>query len=384
MKVRDVVNSISSVLPAKRPIGHHEAYINGKEKDILLECLAAGATNDNYNKKLTDQLVAYCGTEQAVTVSSGTAALHLALMAVGVLPGEEVLVPTLTFAATANAVCYVGAVPNFVDGSMGVNAYKLRRYLEQKTKPTPDRRGRLNIKTNRVISALVVVDLLGFPADYVKLSAVADEFGLVLIEDAAQALGSSVGNRKCGSFGAAAIFSFNNNKIVTGNGGGAVLTDDVFVASKVWQLSTTSRVPHKWLVENDAIAYNYRMPNICAALASAQLSQIDEFLLGKLKILGKYDAALAQYPELEVLKGEFESSPNYWLTTIRLKPAYADFRDDMMAALHKRGIQARALFTPLHRAAQFAGCPRQDNFLYAEDTFKRSICLPSGVRLSCE
>lgn len=380
MTVREIVRAIEGVLPERRPIRHHEPHIYDKELQYVNEALYDGVAGDNWVKRLEAELACVCGTTQAIVTSSGTAALHVVLLASGIQPNEEVLVPALTFAGTAHAVSYCGATPNFVDGSLCINPYKLRRYLERTTCANPNRRGRLNCKTGRVISALIVVDLLGFPADWVRLSALADEFGLILIEDAAQALGASLGNQPCGSFGKAAILSFNNNKIVTGNGGGAVLTNDEWIAAKCHQLSTTARTGHPWKVEHDALGYNYRMGNLNASLACAQLERLQQFVSAKKALFSRYDEALQGLAPLLKANESWHGSPNYWLITLMLKPEHRNLRDDILNQLHEKGIHARALFTPLHQLPHYAKCP-QDTLHYAEDTFSRAICLPSGVAL---
>lgn len=376
-----LVQAIASVLPKRRPIYHHEPYTLHREKQNIAECLEGGIANDEWVKKLEEELRRVCGTSQAIAVSSGTAALHVTLLATGVKAGEEVLVPSLTFAGTANAITYCGAIPNFVDGPLGISAYKLRRYLERTTCANPDKRGRLNCKTGRVISALIVVDLLGFPADMQKLSVVADEFGLILIEDAAQALGAKIGNQPCGSFGKAAILSFNNNKIVTGNGGGAVLTNDEWLAAKVHQLATTARTTHPWRVEHDAIGYNYRMGTINAALACAQMERLPVLLVAKRALLARYEGALVDFKGVTLLKATeaWHGAPNYWLITLIFKKAgdCTVDREELLEQLYDYGIHARSLFTPLHKLPMYAGNPR-DSMQYAENTFSRTVCLPSG------
>ncbi len=227
-----------------------------------------------------------------------------------------------------------------------------------------------------------MVDLLGFPVDLPRLSAVADEFGLTLIEDAAQALGSSLGHARCGSFGKVAALSFNNNKIITSNGGGAILTNDEWVAAKAWQLATTARVPHPWKVEHDAIGFNYRMPAINATLGYSQFQMLDKFLELKRRLLSFYQTALKELPlDVLVAKEPWQGEPNYWLITAVLREECADQRDVLLQELHARGIQARALFTPLHTLPMYADCPRDSNLQSAETTFDRAICLPSGVAL---
>lgn len=367
-----VVSAIEKVLPRRRPIHHHEPFIDGKEIACLHQCIQLGITGNYWNKQLQSSLEERCAVKHVILVSSGTAALHVALLAAGIKPNDEVLVPTLTFAGTAHAISYCGAVPNFIDSRLCVSTHKLRRHLEQ-TKPNPEGSGRLNFKTGRVISALIVVDLLGFPADYTGgLCDLADEFGLTLIEDAAQAFGSSLGNRQCGSFGRAATFSFNNNKIVTGNGGGAILTNDDELATKAHQLSTTGRVDHPWKVEHNVLGYNYRMGNLTAALVCAQLGQLDKFLGAKKALLARYEGA-----GLRPLKATepWQGNPNYWLTTILVEN-----RDELLEDLHAKGIFARALSTPLHQLPYYKDCPR-DDLSQAEFAFSRAVCLPSGVDL---
>lgn len=372
MKVKDIVAAVESVLPERRPIHHHEYHFS-KRECALAELFLCSQGRMSWLDKTKELLADACQVDHVILTSSGTAALHVALLAAGVKPGEEVLVPTLTFAGTAHAVSYCGAIPNFVDGALGLNAYKLRRYLERTTTGTPDRRGRLNIKTERVISALIVVDLLGFSADWTKLSDVANEFGLTVIEDAAQALGATLGNRPCGSFGKAAALSFNNNKIVTGCGGGAVLTNDEWIAAKAHQLATTGRINHAWKIQHDTIGYNYRMNELSAALIYSQLERLSNILEAKREILSKYEKVLDLVPILKA--SPWQGEPNYWLTTI-----LSESKDDLLEALSKKQIYARELSTPLHSLPYYADCPH-DNMSYAEHTFHRAVCLPSGVNL---
>src|SRR5580693_8002485 len=276
--IPQIVEAVASVLPARRPIGHHEPSLDVRDLAAINECYYTGLTGYGFINRFEEAIAKACGVRHAIAVSSGTAALHLALMAAGVKPGDEVLVPALTFVATANAVVHAGAVPNFVDGPLNINAYKLRCYLSRETVRAPTGGPRLNRRTGRPVTAMIVVDLLGVPADLAALEAVASEFGLAMIEDAAEALGSRAGNRACGSHGRAGILSFNNNKIVTTGGGGVVLTDDDWLAAKVVQLATTARLPHQWAVEHDAVAWNYRMGTINAAVGCAQMEKLDEFL----------------------------------------------------------------------------------------------------------
>lgn len=355
---------------AKRPIGHHDPCIGAAEQGYIHAALS-NLNNDITQSKLGTELAKYCGVTMAVPVSTGTAALQLALMACGVKHGEEVIVPSLTFAATAAAVVHAGAVPHFVDGGTSINAYKLRRHLESITGKSHSKRGRLNVKTGRVISAIVFVDLLGFPADVEQLTAVAREFGMVLIEDAAEALGASVNGKRCGSFGDAAILSFNNNKIVTGGGGGAILTNDEWVAAQAYNLANTCRVQHPYLIEHSGVGFNFRMPTLNAALILAQLEKIDQFLDAKKALHERYVKAVGSMLTVNNRPGE----PNYWLNVM-----LTNKRDLILEKLREKGreIYARALFTPLHKLECYKHYPRQPNLMQAEELFNKAICLPSG------
>lgn len=376
---REVLKAVQSVLPKRRPIGHHEPCINGKEAAYVRDCIDRGVVSYEYVERFERAIVDRVGTSYSICTSSGTAALHVVLLACGVNPGDEVLVPTLTFAATANAVSYVGAIPNFVDGSLSINACKLARYLERETKPAPDKRGRINRETGRHIKVIVLVHLLGSPADTPRIFEIAKAFGLEVIEDSAEALGSVSGNSHCGTLGLAGIFSFNNNKIVTTNGGGAIVTNDEWIAAKCKQLVNTARIPHLWLIEHDAIAFNYTMGNLNAALGLAQIEQLDTFIDAKKRLADRYSRSLSG------CRGVFPLVPNtgsnHWLTAILVDPRWTGGRDEILQTLHSDGILARCCFTPLHKLSHFSECPRDGNLMYAEDNWKRMICLPSGIGL---
>ncbi len=361
------VDDIDRILPKRRPIGHHEVNVPIPGCHIVQE--------------LQQKLAEYCGVKHCVALSSGTAALHLALKTLGVRPGEEVLVPSLTYIASANGIRYCGAIPHFVDGHINICHFKLRSHLNHNTVRTPDRRVRLNWRTNRVISALMTVDLLGFPADNENFEKLAKDFDLVLVEDAAEALGSTLYGRKCGSFGNAGILSFNINKIVTGDGGGALLTNDEQIAAKAAHLSSVARIPHPWKVEADSLGYNYRMPSSCATLVLNQLCRLDKILASKLKLLEMYREALKDCDEAELLtsRESWQGEPNYWLITAILNHGIK--LGDIMTKLHEKGIQARALFTPLHTLPMFKDCPRMDYMEFCEDLTTRAVCLPSGLGL---
>jgi perosamine synthetase len=370
------VAAIESVLPPRRPIEHHEPYFNGAEQYHTRDCLEKDPVGYDYIDLMEGKLRELT-QQDCFVVSSGTAALELVLRAAGIGPGDEVLVPALTFVGTANAVSHTGATPNFVDGGLrGVNAYKLRRYLERTTHANG--RHRINTKTERPIKALIAVHLLGTPCYIHELQQVADENGMLLIEDAAEAVGSQINNRPCGSFGQAGIFSFNCNKIVTTGGGGAVISSDPWVIARAYQLATTARLSHPWRVEHDAIAWNYRLQNIAAAVGYAQLGQLPTFLYLKRVLADRYQQAL-NGTGLEFVPPV--EGANCWLSAA-LVPA-KQHRDLLLQALFEKGIHARAIFTPLHKLPMYEKHP-QDNLGYSEDIAARLVCLPSGTKLGYE
>lgn len=367
-----VVEAIDKCLPKVRPIGHHEPYTQiGGFTDPVSITKSVDILADGLRKVV--------GVTQAVPVSSGTAALHLILLALGAKPGHEVIVPALTFVATANAVSYTGATPHFVDASVVISPFKLRAYLEKNTVPDPDGKGRLNPRTKKAISIVIVTDLLGFPADWAKLTEVTQEYGLELVEDAAQALGASYGDRKCGSFGRAAAVSFNNNKIITGFGGGAVLTNDEWVAARAWDLATTARIPHQWEVSHSGIAYNYRCSDLTASVIVPQLENLPDFMAKKRSIFDRYKQAL-QGLDVKLLEAtkDYHGQPNHWLTTMKVP---AGKRDLILQGLHDKGICARAIFKPLSLMEAYINCPKSD-LGYTVASYNTLICLPSGLDLA--
>lgn len=372
LDVAAVVKAVAGVLPKRRPIGHHEAFLDWREEILVKDCVYSGLTGCGHIERFEKKLAETCGASHVVAMSSGTAALHMALVAAGVLPGDEVIVPALSFVATANAVCHAGAIPHFVDCLLTISPVKLRRHLES------------CFKRHR-ITAIIAVDLLGVPCWWHELRTIADDFGLILIEDACQALGSRIGKNMCGSFGDAAVLSFNDNKIVTTNGGGALLTNDPAIAQKSRHLSTTARLDHPWQVEHDAVAWNYRMGNINAAVGVAQLGRLETALAAKRELLRRYHAALDAVGGVSVLQcvrhGPGEA--NHWLVALELHRGEEEKRDALLQGLHDQGIRARAMFTPLHKLPMYRDHPRSDpKMLMSEDAERRIICLPSGVGLA--
>src|SRR5260221_14086556 len=288
----DIVNAIESVLPKRRPIEHHEPFINKKKATVeIANCLAYGVEKYRSVELFEDWLRGFTGAEYVLATNTGTSALHLALVSAGVKYGDEVIVPTSTFVATANAVSHAGATPHFIDGAPTIDPVHLKEYLEKISKPIQGSMGRMH-RDGRKITAIIIVHLLGIPADMEKICEVAKEMNLIVIEDASQALGTRINGKHVGTFGWAGTFSFNNNKILTTNGGGAVITNSCNIWFDAKQLSSTARRPHEWLIEHESMAWNYRMPNICAALGLAQAQQFKRIQSEKQGLALRYRKAL--------------------------------------------------------------------------------------------
>lgn len=319
-----------------------------------------------------EAIAARCGRAHAVALSSGTAALHLALLQVGAGPGTAVVVPTLTFAATANAAAYTGAEPVFVDcdpesGNLDPGL------LEQALAALRDEGVR--------VAAVVPVDLLGRCADYTRLGPVCERFGVPLISDAAEGLGASHAGRPAGSFGETAALSFNGNKIMTTSGGGMLLTDDASIAARARYLSTQARQPAVHY-EHTEIGYNYRLSNVLAALGLAQLERLDEMIGRRRQLRERYADLFAGVPGTRIFQRSGDEADNCWLTAVLVDPAEAGWSaEDLRVALDEADIESRPLWKPMHRQPVFAGAR---SFLdgSADRLFDTGLTLPSGSALA--
>ncbi|MFC1537157.1 LegC family aminotransferase, partial [Pseudomonadota bacterium] len=317
----------------------------------------------------------------AVAVVNGTAALHIALKLAGVERNDEVLIPALTFVATANAVSYCGATPHFVDSearTLGVDAEKLREYL---VKNTEQRVGQcVNRATGRVIRALVVVHTFGHPADMDGLLAVAHDFKLALVEDAAESLGSYYHGQHTGTFGLMGALSFNGNKTITTGGGGAILTNDVELAKHAKHLTTTAKLQHAWEYRHDEIGYNYRMPNINAALGCAQLEKLPKLLASKKVLFQRYQEEFALVKGIKVMEQPEQCKSNYWLQTLLLDIEQANQRDLILKATNDAGFMTRPAWVLMHELQPFKDCPRME-LASAQSLSQRLINIPSSSNL---
>ncbi len=381
--VGQIVAAVLSVTGG--PSTLHAPYI--VETDSWNGSRTAGLSPVGYDQiqAFEQKLKQITGARHAVALSSGTAAIHMALVAAGVKPGDEVLMPALTFVASANAVCHAGAIPHFIDvhePTLGVNPFKLRQYLKSIAQQIDINGGWVaNIVTGRRIAALMPVHLYGNPCQIDELATIARDWNIPIVEDAAEALGSFFGRTHCGLFGKVGCFSFNNNKTVTTGGGGAIITDSEQIAVRVNYLATTAKTPHPWRWDHTEVAWNYRMPNVCAALGVGQLGRIGEIREHKRAVALRYANAFAGLEEIATVHPESDGvTRNGWLTTILIDPRHVAETEPVLAALHAVGVNARAGFTPMHLLPMFRDFPKQ-NLLVAEDLARRLICLPSGSNI---
>lgn len=341
--------------------GLHEPFFGGNESTYLQECLASTFVSSvgPFVDRFESDLANFTGAKYAVAVVNGTAALHVALRLSGVKPDDEVLLPALTFVATANAISYCGAIPHFVDSNettLGLDPDKLRDYL---AKTTEFRDGQcINRRTGRVIRAVVPMHTFGHPVDMETLLAVAQDYHLVVVEDAAESLGSMYHGQHTGTFGRIGILSFNGNKTITTGGGGAILTNDADLAKKAKHLTTTAKVPHKWAYWHDEIGYNYRMPNLNAALGCAQLEQLPKMLEAKRRIFECYQSAFASIMHVRIMEEVPGCRSNYWLQTLILENADLTRRDAILTATNEAGYMTRPVWTLLNQLPRFKSSPR--------------------------
>jgi len=362
----------------------HEPEFHGTEWDLIKNCLDTGWVSSvgKYVDQFETEVAKISGTDHAIAVVNGTAALQIALIVAGVAAGDEVIMPTLTFVATANAAAHLNAVPHFVDSSaitLGLDPMALSTHLDL----VAERRDgqTFNRETGRRIGAIVPMHTFGHPVDMDPLIALANYWELPVVEDAAESLGSCYKSRPCGGIGRVGTLSFNGNKILTTGGGGAIMTNDEDMAKQAKHLTTTAKEPHPYLFSHDAIGYNYRLPNLNAALGCAQLAQLDGRLQKKRRLADRYKAAFEASVDLDFVTEPESTQSNYWLNTLMLTPERASGRDALLEALNKAGWMARPIWSPMHRQAMYADNPRADLSI-AEDLATRVINVPSSAKLA--
>lgn len=340
----------------------HEPEFLGRELIYAQECIETGWVSSA--GKFVDQLeidaANYLGVKHCIAVSAGTTGLHLMMVASGVQPGEEVFCPSMTFVATANAITHAGAIPHFVDidlKNLCLCPDKLEEHIEKAT--IWDGQNLFNRETKRRIRAVITVNAFGHSADVQKLRRLCDRYNLNFFEDAACAIGSTSNQLSPGAVSDAAVFSFNGNKIITSGGGGLIATNSADLAKIAKHLSTTAKKPDQWEYVHDRVGFNYRMPNLNAALAVAQLEELDNKIIRKRALFKVYAEALRDLPHSLVEESEGCYS-NYWLVCLKLDCEDILERNEYLQALADVKLVGRPIWKPMHQLPMYSACPRGD------------------------
>ena len=375
----DFVQFVHEIYDSDGYIPLHAPRFHGKEKSYVLEAIESTFVSSvgQYVDKFEQDIAKYTGAEFAVATVSGTSALHIALLMSGVSAGDEVITQPLTFVATCNAVSYCGAEPVFVDvemATLGIDPDSLEQFLNEKTEVRDD--GKCwNKLTNKIISAYVPVHNFGHPSQLPAISNLCRHYNITVVEDAAESLGSFFAGRHTGTFGSMGIFSFNGNKIITTGGGGMIVTNDEKLAKRAKHRSTTSKIPHPWLFVHDEVGYNYRLPNINAALGCAQLELIEEFVEKKRVLADTYFHWFEKYG-YEMIREPVESRANYWFNGVLMRDRTE--RDEFLEFTNKNNVMTRPAWTPMHTLAMYKNCFRTElpTTEWLED---RIVNIPSSV-----
>lgn len=356
----------------------HRPVFEGNERQYLIDCIDSNFVS-SVGAKVTDfeeKVAEFIGSKHAIATVNGTAALHIAIELAGVKPGDEVISQALTFIATCNAITYAGAKPLFVDvdiDTMGMSPSALKSFLEDNAEKRVD--GTFNKLSGKRISACVPMHTFGFPCRIVEIAEICANWDIALIEDAAESLGSYVGNGHTGTFSSMATLSFNGNKVITTGGGGMILTDDSELAKRAKHLTTTAKVPHPYEFVHDDIGYNYRMPNLNAALGCAQMERLDDFLTIKAELADEWGTFFNKRG-IVFVKAADENTANHWLNAIVLDSR--EHRDEFLKLTNDNNVMTRPIWTLMSKLPMFKDCQTDglENSLWLED---RVVNIPSSV-----
>ncbi len=357
----------------------HEPTFSGNEKKYLLECLdstfvsSVGPFVDQFERSIEN----YTGAKHAIACVNGTSALHISLKVAGVMPEDLVLTQSFTFVATCNAISYLGAQPYFLDVSnscLSISPECMEDFLIKQTKKSNS--GLIHKSTGKRIGACLVMHSFGHPAQLNELEDLCKTYEIPLVEDAAESLGSLYQGQHTGTLGDLGIFSFNGNKISTTGGGGVVITNSEKKAKKAKHLTTTAKIQGSYEFIHDEIGYNYRMPNINAALGCAQMEQIDVFKTKKRDLADNYKEFFNSYPEVDFFVEPQGTESNYWLNTIRLKDQEEKTR--LLNFLNSKKIMARPAWKPMHELNMYSKCGRT-SLVNTNRAYEQIVCLPSSV-----
>ena len=375
----EFINFTRGIYGTKKNIPLHEPKFFGNEKKYLNQCIdttfvsSVGKFIDKFEKKI----VKYTGAKYAVATTNGTSALHISLILAGVEQNDEVITQPLNFVASCNAISYCNAKPILVDvdrDTMGLSPSALSSFLEKNTKIKNKKC--INKKTKKIIRACIPMHSYGHPCRIDEIKKILKKYHIFLIEDAAESLGSFYKSKHTGTYGKLGVISFNGNKIITAGGGGCIITNDKILAKKAKHITTTAKIPHKWNFNHDLIGYNYRMPNLNAALLIAQLENLNYFLKSKYKIARKYEFFLKK-KEYNFFKEPKNSRSNYWLNSIIF--ANKKQRDQFLKETNFNGIMTRPIWRLMNKLPMFKEC-QAINLKNANFLESRVVNIPSSVR----
>ncbi|MBK0401703.1 LegC family aminotransferase [Adhaeribacter sp. BT258] len=376
---KEIVDYIKNLYGNKDFIPLHAPVFQGNEKKYVVETIdstfvsSVGAFVDRFEEMIRD----YTGAKFAIGTMNGTAALHMALLLAGVKQNELVITQPFSFIATCNAISYIGAQPVFVDidaKTLGLSAEKLEAFLV--TEIETKNGSCFYKKTGQRIAACVPMHTFGHPADIEKLVEICNRYNVPLVEDAAESIGSTYKGRQTGTFGLLGTFSFNGNKTITSGGGGVITTNDPSLGKMAKHLTTQAKVPHRWDFVHDHIGYNYRLPNLNAALACAQMEQLDAFIQNKRETAAVY-ATFFREKGITFVQEPEGSLSNYWLNAVLLKNQAE--RDAFLTFTNDNGVMTRPAWRTMHKLPMFQNCHRGD-LSVAENIEARLVNIPSSVR----
>ena len=358
----------------------HEPRFKEIDREYVLDAIDSTFVSSvgEYVNRFERDLTAYLGVKRAIVTVNGTAALQVALRLAGVKAGDEVITQPLTFVATANAIAYNNASPVFIDvnrNTLGLCPDALEQFLDQNA----EKRGTsaFNKTTGNRIAAMVPMHTFGHPCKMDRLIDLADQWNIPVVEDAAESIGSRISTRHCGTFGKAGVLSFNGNKTITCGGGGAIITNDDVLADRAKHLTTTAKVNHPWEYVHDELGYNYRMPNLNAALACAQLEQLDGILADKRELVNAYNSFFSKTDWCDFFREPDGCTSNYWLNAVITHDKKQ--RDDLLKATNDSGVMTRPIWQSMSNLKMYKHCQKGDlqNALWLQD---RIVNLPSSVR----
>jgi len=378
---KDVTDFIHKLYNTDDKVFLHTPYLTGNEKNYLNECIDTTFVSSvgKFVNRFEDMLAEYTGAKKAIVCVNGTNALHIAMLLVGVERNDEVITQALTFIATCNAVSYIGAHPVFIDvdkETMGLSPSALNKWLSENA--SIENGVCINKTTGRRIKACVPMHTFGHPVKIDEILTVCEKYNIELVEDAAESIGSYYKGKHTGTFGKVGVISFNGNKTITTGGGGALLFNDEELAKRAKHLTTQAKVDHKWEFIHDQIGFNYRMPNVNAAIGCAQLEKLDEILSNKRETANKYIEFFANKSDIEYFCEPADSISNYWLNVLILKDKTA--QNEFLEFTNNNGVMTRPIWRLMTKLPMFENCQtdKLENTYWFED---RIVNIPSSVRV---